>query len=45
MSKDNVGKMQVVSNFLESEEMHLLLTIWSVVRSYCMQEGIVGRSI
>jgi hypothetical protein len=42
MSKANVGQMNSVSNFFESEEMHLLLTIWSVIGSYCMQAGIVG---
>jgi hypothetical protein len=42
MSKANVGQMQAVSNFFESEEMHLLLTIWSAIRSYCMQAGIAG---
>jgi hypothetical protein len=42
MSKANVGQIQVVSNFFESEEMHILLTIWSNIRSYCMQAGIVG---
>jgi hypothetical protein len=26
-------------------KVHLLLTIWSIIRPYCMQEIIVGRSI
>jgi hypothetical protein len=42
MSKANVGQMKAVSNLFESKEFHLLLTIWSVVRSYCMQARIVG---
>ena len=42
MSKANVGEMKAVSNCLEYEEMNLLLTIWSVVRSYCMQAAIGG---
>jgi hypothetical protein len=45
MFKVNVGQVQVVSDFLKPEEAHFLFTIWSVVRSYCMQAGIVGRSI
>jgi hypothetical protein len=45
MSKTNVGKMKEVSNFLESEEVHILLTIWSAIRTYSMQAGIVGRPI
>jgi hypothetical protein len=45
MSKANVGQMKEVSNFIEYEEVHLLLTIWSAIRSYCMQAGIAGQSI
>jgi hypothetical protein len=42
MSKATIGKMKAVSNCFESEEVHLILTIWSVVRSYYMQARIVG---
>jgi hypothetical protein len=37
--------MQVVSNCFEFEEVHLLLTIWSIIRSYFMQARIVSGSI
>jgi hypothetical protein len=33
--------MQAMSNFFKFKEVHLLLTIWSIIRSYCMQERIV----
>jgi hypothetical protein len=45
MPKANVGQVQAMPDFLESKEVHILLTLWSVVRSYCMQVGIAGRSI
>jgi hypothetical protein len=34
MSKANVGQVQVVSNCFKPEEVHLLLSLWSDVRSY-----------
>jgi hypothetical protein len=39
---DKCRQCQIV---LKPEEIHFLFTIWSVVRSYCMQARIVGRSI
>jgi hypothetical protein len=41
MSKANVGQMKAVSNCLESEEVHLLLTIWSVVRHIVCKQGLL----
>jgi hypothetical protein len=43
--KANVGQVEAVLDCLKPEEVHFIFTIWSVVRSYCMKAGIVGRSI
>jgi hypothetical protein len=45
MFKSNVGQVQAVLDCLKPKEVHFIFPIWSVVRPYCMQAGIAGRSI